>query len=845
MAIHGQDGDDLHSALLEREQEAQGHAPTADDSLEKPDTYIDRIEAHALEKRRIAWGQATGGPTIGLALSGGGIRSATFSLGVLRELSALGILTRFDYLSTASGGTYVGAFFGGLFVPRSGPDGSTKPAVLTAQAPAPGKDSDPLGGEDARKAIGLLRQSGRYLAPSGPADYWFAITILIRNWIGLHLLIGSTVFGVALIGVWARAFLAHCKLPIPFLLGLSGVIGTAALALTGLCVAFGWSYWLTRRDVGGGRQNGFAAIVASVVLVAACLLLPIDAVAIARSVAAIGGLAIIIWIICLLRTSRVKGWPGFGSAPSSELEQAWDAQRLWITKVQAALLQLTFLLAAFAVADALAFWIAHRIPGGADSVLLGGAPLGALALVRGARTLLSRVEAAKAAAVGWFGKAALNVAITVAAALLVTLTVGFWTVLAYRTTWPFKSGAADPLRAVATAWPLIVATIVVLIIALGLRGTVSFLNLSSLATFYAGRLRRAYLGAGNRTRFDSDIGIENGDAGDDIQLIDYYDGAPPGAPLHLIGVTLNQTRGRGSNLVQRDRHGRNLTLGPAGITYTCDEGDRRAVIGYGDAQREERLPLSAWIGISGASFSTGMGARTGFGFTTLAGLANVRLGYWWRAGLNQADHSVQAYILNEIRGRFAGTGDRRWYLSDGGHFDNTAIYELIRRKLPFILASDNGQDERYAYEDLANLVRKARIDFGAEITFLNAEELDSTIGRFTAMRRAFGTLGQIGGCEPPAPGAVAALAMIKYNDDQQGTLVLIKPRLTGDGPADLIRYKSNNAQFPQQTTLDQFFDEAQWESYFALGRLIARLIMKPRDGLWIPANLSPLPRADT
>jgi len=69
---------------------------------------------------------------------------------------------------------------------------------------------------------------------------------------------------------------------------------------------------------------------------------------------------------------------------------------------------------------------------------------------------------------------------------------------------------------------------------------------------------------------------------------------------------------------------------------------------------------------------------------------------------------------------------------------------------------------------------------------------------------------------------------------------LMKPRLTGNGPADLIRYKADNAAFPQQSTFDQFFDEAQWESYYTLGRYITRLVMEPKDGRWSPAELKPL-----
>jgi hypothetical protein len=46
---------------------------------------------------------------LGLALSGGGIRSATINLGILQGLARRGLLPRFDYLSTVSGGGYIGS----------------------------------------------------------------------------------------------------------------------------------------------------------------------------------------------------------------------------------------------------------------------------------------------------------------------------------------------------------------------------------------------------------------------------------------------------------------------------------------------------------------------------------------------------------------------------------------------------------------------------------------------------------------------------------------------------------------------------------------------------------------
>src|SRR5262249_12722235 len=74
-------------------------------------------EQAASAARRVVAGLHPALPACGLALSGGGIRSATFCFGLLRALGANGALKRFDYLSTVSGGGYVGAALGRLYQP--------------------------------------------------------------------------------------------------------------------------------------------------------------------------------------------------------------------------------------------------------------------------------------------------------------------------------------------------------------------------------------------------------------------------------------------------------------------------------------------------------------------------------------------------------------------------------------------------------------------------------------------------------------------------------------------------------------------------------------------------------
>jgi hypothetical protein len=171
----------------------------------------------------------------------------------------------------------------------------------------------------------------------------------------------------------------------------------------------------------------------------------------------------------------------------------------------------------------------------------------------------------------------------------------------------------------------------------------------------------------------------------------------------------------------------------------------------------------------------------------------------------------------------------RKYLTDGGHFENSGAYRLIEARVPLILVCDNGADPKYRFQDLEDLVRTVRIDFGFEIELLANGEL----GAF---------LETLGGKEPSIfvdpekwpdwrsaftskKSSAFALALRVRTDDRELRIIWVKPRLVADLPADLLGYAADNPAFPQQPTGDQFFDEAQWESYRMLGELsMARLL---------------------
>jgi len=393
----------------------------------------------------------------------------------------------------------------------------------------------------------------------------------------------------------------------------------------------------------------------------------------------------------------------------------------------------------------------------------------------------------------------------------------------------------------------------------------AFVNASSLHRLYSSRLTRAYLGASNPQRSDpAHADVTTAISGDQIEYPDYQP-HKRGGPLHLINATVNETLSGISNIEQRDRHGFSFALGPSGVsvrptdhaifdTQPSNPSEGHAFVRGGKAKDFHTLaittddhvqielpPLGRWVGISGAAFTTGLGARTSLAFSFLLGFFNIRLGYWWDSGVNpwqRADVAkragiivkfldmisgwfpVQTELLDEFLAQFYGPARRYWYLSDGGHFENCAVYELIRRRLPLIVCCDCGADPKYEFEDLANLVRKARIDFKAEVEFWKKEEVEEVAKRWPKLAGVVGALDELKPVGDYAKKHVA-IAWVKYDEDKsRSLLVVIKPTVSEDMPVDVLNYRKTETSFPQQTTLDQFFNEAQWESYRKLGEFI-------------------------
>jgi hypothetical protein len=209
---------------------------------------------------------------------------------------------------------------------------------------------------------------------------------------------------------------------------------------------------------------------------------------------------------------------------------------------------------------------------------------------------------------------------------------------------------------------------------------------------------------------------------------------------------------------------------------------------------------------SGAAISPNWGYHTSPAVAALLAIFNVRIG-WWTGNPRRKDswnrYAPGAYYLTaELLGSTDDSGEYV-YLSDGGHFEDLGIYELVRRRMKYIIACDADSDPDYIFDDLANAVEKCRRDFGVEIDIDTSSIKPNKRSQVSKSHFAVGKI-----TYPRIPGE---------KDDFTGVLVFFKSSLTGDESADILGQRSVNSRFPHDTTVNQFFNETQFEVYRALG----------------------------
>jgi hypothetical protein len=227
---------------------------------------------------------------------------------------------------------------------------------------------------------------------------------------------------------------------------------------------------------------------------------------------------------------------------------------------------------------------------------------------------------------------------------------------------------------------------------------------------------------------------------------------------------------------------------------------------------QKGITLGGAVAVSGAAASPNMGYHSSPLVTFNLTLLNVRLGVWLGNPGPAGDKTFQLgyphFSVGPIVAEAFGlTNDTSpyVYLSDGGHFENLGLYEMVLRRCHYVVVSDAGQDPECSFADLGDAVRKIRIDLGISIEFGSIsiyprceDALQNQKGRNCAIGRI---------CYSRVDGEGAP----------DGVLIYIKPACYGNEPRDIYEYFKTNKNFPHEGTKDQFFSESQFESYRMLG----------------------------
>jgi hypothetical protein len=275
-------------------------------------------------------------------------------------------------------------------------------------------------------------------------------------------------------------------------------------------------------------------------------------------------------------------------------------------------------------------------------------------------------------------------------------------------------------------------------------------------------------------------------------------------PHYLINTTMNLV---GSDyLAWRDRKAEAFCLSP----LFC--GSKSTGFARVTEETRRNLTLGRAIATSGAAVDPNMYNHQSAPMTALLTLFNARLGIWIQNPLKASDPDKWdaggagpgTPLIEEFLGMTTSDNDYV-HLSDGGHFENLGVYELLRRRCRYVVAVDAPEDDNATSGNLGNLVSKARIDLGIRI------HIDTAPLKLEEPQRYSRTHVVIG--------------QILYDDVQRnatpGILVYIRASMTGDEPPDVQQYRNDHKHFPYESTVNQFFGEEQFESYRALGFHIA------------------------
>jgi patatin-like phospholipase len=695
----------------------------------------------------------------GLALSGGGIRSATFCLGVVQALHRRKLFAQFDYLSTVSGGGYLGSFLSSFLGAdpkqlKKAEDAVKRDRQTELGAPAtPRHQFRP----DAPSAQALLDKlfgvSPAPPAPAGPQSAESAAVRHLRN-NSRYLLSGGTVGLLRIVQVFIAGFL------------------TSLLMLLTIPLAAAWLLLVVK-------------------VPSECLTAGVWIVA-------------VLWLLVPLVQRCAHG-----AATDSRVAKLRSiAQNAALT---AAVVLAVLGALHFAPKLVVAYEGAGKRIGGFVHDLLAWKP---------PEFLVGLLAAIVPAIFGALTRRKDGSTRTWAQALFYLTAPAFFLFAFLIFASNLGVGGRQPSD---LTWPAIASGVLVV-------WAWFFVNINAFAPhgYYRDRLCECYLATRGPQRkpwlkqFLNHLlhGKSEPETGGSDERIGTFQrlplsalGASGAAPYHLINATLNaeaskdpELRGRNGDFFVFSRH---FCGSPLSGYITTEDLERI----------DPHVDLGTAMAISGAAASTNMGWQTVRRLRFLMTLFNVRLGYWLpRLGKKPWPRPIEApgpfYLFREMLGRVHEKA-RFINISDGGHIENLAVYELLRRQCKFIVAVDAGMEPKMECADLMRLQRYAAIDLGIRMHF---DPTDLTLLP-TTYSRAYAVLVKIDYApEQARPHAETS--------DQLGWMLYLKLAITGTEPRYVLDYRRQNPAFPHQTTANQFYDEAQFEAYRALGEFAAESLFR-------------------
>jgi len=756
---------------------------------------------------------------VGLCLSGGGIRSATFALGAIQALAERGVLKSVDYLSTVSGGGYIG---------------SCLSSVLNTEDAAPEGARFPLRSEPGKlepEALTHLRNSGNYLAPGGFLDKIYIPTLLLRG-IVVNLLLVLPVIVIAVLLtelVYEYAYQYRLGVNI-FAEGSRFLAVFFFLLFLVFCVTFPLAARLGRTRLGLTKRNTYERLFARCLLLSFVFIVLLLVFMVVREAVDHSWAEVLdelrppetpelrnfwVWLAAILivglfmvagkASEKIAVWQGklvlgaIGVVAPTFLFVLYLALCVWQISSPIVGTKLNFSLDAASQSDPECGWTLDELQAefgreghelSPDAKVSGRFENGMMLFDGGAAYFL--MDAGNDTCSVYLKDRSDLPGDIETAGEKYTVSLSKDDRLRIE---PFRADLFDDGGAELYGLGILLVLFNWLFVNV---------NITSAHGFYRDRLSKAYL-------FQIDTAGEV--RANDQQKLSELNRDHTTAPYHLINVALNLQGSRDRNL-----RGRNADLFIFSKRFTGSP--RTGFIKTADLENlDPHLNLGTALAISGAAAAPNMGTVTVKPVVSLLTLLNIRLGYWlpnpavargasWLRRQLLRRGSGPMHLWKEARGKLDAKGDLV-NVSDGGHIENLGIYELLRRRCKFIIAVDAEADPNMRFGGLLSLIRFARIDMGVTID-IDLEPVRRGERGFSLHHGAVGT--------------------IHYGDDEVGHLMYIKSSMTGD--EDYVRdYQARNPSYPHESTTDQFFSETRFEVYRWLGFHAAEKMLIGEEGI--------------